>query len=71
MINKFNLKTVLKMIFPLKRSIKLTSFNFASKEFEGAKVRLSSLKEDPGNEAKLKIYALFKQVYKIYLMVIY
>ena len=32
-----------------------------SKEFEDAKSRLSTLKEDPGNEAKLKIYALFKQ----------
>lgn len=32
-----------------------------SKEFEQAKERLNSLPEDPGNEAKLKIYALFKQ----------
>lgn len=30
-------------------------------QFEEAKSRLSSLKQDPGNEAKLKIYALFKQ----------
>ncbi|XP_045192757.2 enoyl-CoA delta isomerase 2-like isoform X2 [Mercenaria mercenaria] len=30
-------------------------------EFNKAKERLNSLKEDPGNEAKLKIYALFKQ----------
>ncbi|XP_056290048.1 enoyl-CoA delta isomerase 2-like [Pseudoliparis swirei] len=30
-------------------------------QFERAKSRLSSLKEDPGNEAKLRIYALFKQ----------
>ncbi|KAK6982556.1 enoyl-CoA delta isomerase 2 mitochondrial [Biomphalaria glabrata] len=37
--------------------------NFPSfdKEFEKAKERLNSLKEDPGNEAKLKLYALFKQ----------
>lgn len=34
-------------------------------EFEKAKQRLGSLKEDPGNEAKLKIYGLFKQVYFI------
>ena len=33
-----------------------------SKEFEEAKNRLSTLTEDPGNEVKLKIYALFKQV---------
>ena len=31
-------------------------------QFEQAKNKLSTLKEDPGNEAKLKIYALFKQV---------
>ncbi|XP_017259717.1 enoyl-CoA delta isomerase 2, mitochondrial [Kryptolebias marmoratus] len=30
-------------------------------EFEQAKNKLSSLKKDPGNEVKLKIYALFKQ----------
>lgn len=30
-------------------------------EFAQAKERLNSLKEDPGNEVKLKIYALFKQ----------
>ncbi|XP_047502212.1 enoyl-CoA delta isomerase 2-like [Penaeus chinensis] len=32
-----------------------------SPEFESAKARLGTLSEDPGNEAKLKIYALFKQ----------
>nr|XP_045614820.1 enoyl-CoA delta isomerase 2-like isoform X1 [Procambarus clarkii] len=32
-----------------------------SAQFEEAKARLGSLKEDPGNDAKLKIYALFKQ----------
>ncbi|GFN86063.1 enoyl-coa delta isomerase 2, mitochondrial [Plakobranchus ocellatus] len=30
-------------------------------EFENAKNRLNALKEDPGNETKLKIYGLFKQ----------
>ena len=44
------------------RTFKTTSFNLVSKEFEDAKVRLTSLSEDPGNEAKLKLYALFKQV---------
>ncbi|KXJ24222.1 enoyl-CoA delta isomerase 2, mitochondrial [Exaiptasia diaphana] len=34
---------------------------FASKEFDLAKDRVNTLKEDPGNEAKLKLYALFKQ----------
>ena len=33
-----------------------------SKEFENAKTKLNTLKEDPGNDVKLKIYALFKQV---------
>lgn len=31
-------------------------------QFEQAKSKLSTLKKDPGNEVKLKIYALFKQV---------
>lgn len=31
-------------------------------EFSQAKERLNALKEDPGNDVKLKIYALFKQV---------
>lgn len=34
----------------------------ASNEFNSAKDRVNTLKEDPGNEAKLKLYALFKQV---------
>ncbi|XP_010768466.1 enoyl-CoA delta isomerase 2, mitochondrial-like [Notothenia coriiceps] len=34
-------------------------------QFEQAKNTMSTLKNDPGNEAKLKIYALFKQV-KLY-----
>lgn len=31
-------------------------------QFEEAKNKLSHLKNDPGNDVKLKIYALFKQV---------
>jgi len=31
-------------------------------EFSHAKDRLNALKEDPGNDVKLKIYGLFKQV---------
>lgn len=31
-------------------------------QFEQAKNKLSHLKKDPGNDMKLKIYALFKQV---------
>ena len=33
-----------------------------SKKFEDAKINLSKLKNDPGDNAKLKLYALFKQV---------
>lgn len=32
-------------------------------EFNQAKTQLGTLKKDPGNEVKLKIYALFKQVW--------
>ena len=31
-------------------------------QFEQAKGRMATLKKDPGNDVKLKIYALFKQV---------
>lgn len=34
-------------------------------QFEEAKKRLNQLKEDPGNQVKLRIYALFKQVISI------
>ncbi|KAJ8042173.1 Enoyl-CoA delta isomerase 2, mitochondrial [Holothuria leucospilota] len=36
-------------------------FGATEADFDGAKERLNLLKEDPGNEVKLKIYALFKQ----------
>lgn len=32
-----------------------------SEEFEAAVARVSELAEDPGNEAKLKLYGLYKQ----------
>jgi peroxisomal 3,2-trans-enoyl-CoA isomerase len=32
-----------------------------SKQFEEARGRLSTFTEDPGNDVKLKLYALFKQ----------
>lgn len=31
-------------------------------QFEQAKSKVATLKKDPGNHVKLKIYALFKQV---------
>lgn len=31
-------------------------------QFEQAKSKLSTLQKEPGNDVKLKIYALFKQV---------
>ena len=58
---KYN-STYSKKLLYLSRSIYLTHFNYASKEFEEAKNRLGTLKEDPGNDIKLKMYALFKQV---------
>lgn len=35
-------------------------------DFNKAKVQLGTLKDDPGNEVKLKIYALFKQVSQLF-----
>ena len=37
------------------------SAQLASKDFEDAKSRLGTLQNDPGNDVKLKLYALFKQ----------
>jgi peroxisomal 3,2-trans-enoyl-CoA isomerase len=34
-----------------------------SEDFKHAQMRLKKLVNDPGNEAKLKLYALFKQVF--------
>lgn len=34
----------------------------SKKEFENAVKLLTSLKDDPGNETKLQLYALYKQV---------
>ena len=33
-----------------------------NKEFQAATARIKTLKQDPGNDHKLKLYALFKQV---------
>ncbi|XP_062986398.1 enoyl-CoA delta isomerase 2-like isoform X2 [Elgaria multicarinata webbii] len=37
------------------------TMQFSQEDFEKAKDKLKLLKEDPGNEVKLKLYALFKQ----------
>ncbi|XP_044280470.1 enoyl-CoA delta isomerase 2-like isoform X1 [Varanus komodoensis] len=37
------------------------TMQFSQEDFEKAKDQLKLLKEDPGNEVKLKLYALFKQ----------
>lgn len=42
-------------------SILVQQKRFASQDMENAKKRVSQLTEDPGNEVKLKMYALFKQ----------
>ena len=39
-------------------------FSSASEDLEKAKARLTLLTEDPGNDVKLKLYALYKQVRK-------
>ncbi|XP_061615135.1 LOW QUALITY PROTEIN: enoyl-CoA delta isomerase 2, mitochondrial [Phyllopteryx taeniolatus] len=42
-------------------STKTSMMGVTEEHFEEAKNKLSSLKKDPGNDVKLKIYALFKQ----------
>lgn len=39
-----------------------------SSDFKNAAERLKSLNTDPGNDIKLKLYALFKQVFVIPLL---
>jgi len=43
------------------RKLHLARILSASQAMEQAKARVTELKDDPGNEAKLKLYALFKQ----------
>ncbi|XP_077592432.1 enoyl-CoA delta isomerase 2 isoform X2 [Stigmatopora nigra] len=43
------------------RGAKMSTMGATVEQFEEAKSKLSSLKKDPGNDAKLRIYALFKQ----------
>ena len=51
-----------KKYISIKRLKKFMQVNMSlSKEFESAKASLASLKNDPGNDAKLKLYGLFKQ----------
>ena len=44
------------------RGIRTTSLIALASDLERAKQKLATLKEDPGNEMKLKLYSLFKQV---------
>ena len=55
---KFRLKNA----SPLQTSLLIQQKRFVSQDMENAKKRVSQLSEDPGNEVKLKMYALFKQV---------
>ena len=49
------------------KSFHVSSANkLVSKEFDDAKASLAKLKEDPGNDVKLKLYALFKQVLNVF-----
>ena len=44
-------------------------FSDVSARFAAAQTKLSTLTDDPGNEVKLKMYGLFKQV-RIYYIII-
>ena len=44
------------------RSIHTTWLRTSEADLERAKQKLATLNEDPGNEVKLKLYSLFKQV---------
>ena len=44
------------------RGIHTTWFLSSEADLERAKQKLATLSEDPGNEVKLKLYSLFKQV---------
>ena len=39
-------------------------------KFEQAKDTINTLRNEPGNDVKLKIYALFKQVQKFYILLL-
>lgn len=39
-----------------------TAMGASQKDFESAMNQVKLLKKDPGNEVKLKLYALYKQV---------
>uniref|UniRef100_A0A3B3UKU1 Enoyl-CoA delta isomerase 2 n=1 Tax=Poecilia latipinna TaxID=48699 RepID=A0A3B3UKU1_9TELE len=54
-------KHVMKWIHRRCSLIGCVSSGATVEQFEQAKSKLSALKKDPGNEVKLKIYALFKQ----------
>lgn len=41
--------------------VSVTAMGTSQEDFESAKQRLGTLKEDPGNVAKLKLYGLYKQ----------
>ena len=43
------------------RGAGVARFSSAADSFAGAQQRLQTLKESPGNDVKLKLYALFKQ----------
>lgn len=46
----------------IRTSPRVRPFSSASEDLEKAKARLSILTEDPGNDVKLKLYGLYKQV---------
>ena len=70
-----SIRSLIKLVSATSRQISLTTkktaitgsilkqqHRFLSSDMEDAKKRVGQLTEDPGNEVKLKMYALYKQV---------
>ena len=58
-----DLVCIVKVSLRFRRNLSISQkFSSISQKFDKAKDQLNSLKNDPGNEVKLKMYALFKQV---------
>ena len=56
------LPTISRLMIKRNFYVSQTALGELQGNFKAAKDRLSTLKDDPGNEVKLKLYALFKQV---------
>lgn len=63
LVNALGSKRLVAKAFQLtaQRNFGVSQISLVSQEFEKAKARSTTLKEDPGSDVKLKMYALFKQ----------